>query len=97
MSKAKHIPLRRCVICRQSFPQYQLLRLVQKDGLWQFDLRRRAGGRGSWLCQQESCHSLKSLRRFFKQDAEQVLAELMVIKTALENALLTTTDHGVAA
>lgn len=83
MSKAKHIPLRRCVICRESLPQKELLRLVQKEGSWQFDLRRKAGGRGTWLCRKSTCHEVKSLRRFFKQQTEGVAADLKVIQQAL--------------
>jgi uncharacterized protein len=88
MSKSKHTPLRRCVVCRESLPQKELLRLVQQDtaqkgGAWQFDLKRKAGGRGAWICQKEKCHELKQLKRFFRNDAERIAQELSVIKTAL--------------
>jgi uncharacterized protein len=95
MSKAKHIPLRRCVICRESLPQKELLRLVQKD-TWQFDLRRKAGGRGAWLCLKDTCHELKSLKRFFKQDAERILNDLKVIKQALGDRFNVNTTSRVA-
>jgi uncharacterized protein len=87
MSKAKHIPLRRCVICRESLPQQTLLRLVQNEGSWQFDLRRKALGRGIWLCLNSQCHELKSLKRFFKQDAQRISSELAIIKQALGDIL----------
>lgn len=87
MTKPKHIPLRRCVICRESLPQSTLLRLVQKDGSWQFDLRRKAGGRGAWLCLKDTCQELKLLKRFFKQDAERILGDLSKIKQALGDTL----------
>ncbi len=87
MSKVKHIPLRRCVICRESLPQKSLLRLVQNEGSWQFDLRRKAFGRGAWLCLQNQCHELKVLKRFFKQDAQRIASEIGVIKHALGDML----------
>jgi uncharacterized protein len=90
MTKPKHIPLRRCVICRESLPQATLLRLVQKEGFWQFDLRRKAGGRGAWLCLKDTCHELKLLKRFFKQDAEKMSRDLSMIKQALGDTL-----HGI--
>jgi uncharacterized protein len=83
MTKPKHIPLRRCVVCREALPQKELLRLYQKDGQWQFDLKRRAGGRGAWLCFKSKCHEVKQLKRFFRNDAERIAQELVAIKTAL--------------
>jgi uncharacterized protein len=83
MSKSKHIPLRRCVVCREALPQKELLRLAQKDGAWQFDLKRRAGGRGAWICLKSQCHETKQLKRFFRNDAERIAQELGVIKSAL--------------
>jgi uncharacterized protein len=83
MTKAKHIPLRRCVVCREALPQKELLRLAQKDGTWQFDLKRKAGGRGSWICLKSKCHEAKQLKRFFRNDAERIAQELVSIKTAL--------------
>jgi uncharacterized protein len=83
MSKVKHIPLRRCVVCREALPQKELLRLVQKDGQWQFDLKRSAGGRGAWLCRKDKCHESKQLKRFFRNDAERIAQDVGAIKTAL--------------
>ncbi len=88
---SKHIPLRRCVVCRKALPQKELLRLTQqdtvgKDKAWQFDLKRRAGGRGAWLCLKSKCHEVKQLKRFFRNDAERVAQELVIIQSALGNA-----------
>jgi uncharacterized protein len=83
MTKARHVPLRRCVVCREALSQKELLRLSQKDGQWQFDLKRKAGGRGCWLCFKSKCHESKQLKRFFRNDAERIAQELSVIKTAL--------------
>ena len=83
--RKRRVPLRRCVVCRSSKPQHELLRLHRDEaGAWQFDLKRRAGGRGAWLCQDKaSCHRVKALRRFFKQDAERVAQDADNIRTAL--------------
>jgi uncharacterized protein len=83
MTKPKHIPLRRCVVCREALPQKELLRLAQKDSVWQFDLKRKAGGRGAWLCLKEKCHEVKQLKRFFRNDAERIAQEVSSIKAAL--------------
>jgi uncharacterized protein len=83
MTKPKHIPLRRCVVCREALPQKELLRLTQKENVWQFDLKRKAGGRGAWICLKSKCHETKQLKRFFRNDAERISQELTTIKTAL--------------
>ncbi|MGL4609637.1 MAG: YlxR family protein [Trueperaceae bacterium] len=83
---SKHIPLRRCVVCRETLPQKELLRLSQRDGQWQFDLKRKADGRGAWLCFKPKCHGSKQLKRFFRNDAERIAQELETIKTALGEA-----------
>ena len=82
MTKAKHIPLRRCVVCRCSKPQAELLRFYRSEAGWQLDAERRAGGRGAWLCKAEtdggppSCHNVKFLGRFFRADAARVAQQL---------------------
>jgi uncharacterized protein len=93
MTKPKHIPLRRCVVCREALPQKELLRLYQKDGQWQFDLKRKAGGRGAWLCSKEKCHEVKQLKRFFRNDAERIAQELRVIRAALGDRFPVTEVH----
>lgn len=44
------MPLRRCVVCRTSQPQSELLRFVLVDDAYRFDATRRLGGRGTWVC-----------------------------------------------
>jgi predicted RNA-binding protein YlxR (DUF448 family) len=52
------LPMRTCVGCRRSRPQAELLRLVRTpDGGVAEDPRRRAGGRGAYLCRREACLS----------------------------------------
>ena len=78
MVKAKHIPLRRCVVCRNSRPQAELIRFFKDEsGHWQFDEARKSGGRGAWLCKDSpNCHKLKALGRFFRADAVRVAQQL---------------------
>ncbi|HZJ08240.1 MAG TPA: YlxR family protein [Trueperaceae bacterium] len=80
MSKViRHVPLRRCVVCRDSFPQAELLRLTAgQDGTYQFDGQRRLGGRGTWVCRGCASDAVandneKVLRRAFRAQAPQVL------------------------
>ena len=42
--------MRRCVLCRTSKPQAELLRFVKGTDAYLFDERRRLGGRGTWVC-----------------------------------------------
>ena len=78
MPKAKHIPLRRCVVCRTSRPQAKLIRFFKDEsGHWQLDETRKSGGRGAWLCKDSpDCHKLKALGRFFRADAVSVAQQL---------------------
>jgi hypothetical protein len=49
-------PRRTCIACRQSRPQGELLRLVRTAaGAVEADQRRRAGGRGAYLCARDKC------------------------------------------
>lgn len=74
--RPRHVPLRRCVACRRSRPQAELLRFVRDEaGRWQPDPRGRAGGRGAWVCRDEpACHTRKRLGRFFRADAARIEA-----------------------
>lgn len=74
----KHVPLRRCVVCRRSRPQAELLRFCRDEpGHWQLDEARKLGGRGAWLCADSpACQHVKSLRRFFRNEAVSVGAQL---------------------
>ncbi|MEM7735155.1 MAG: YlxR family protein [Deinococcota bacterium] len=76
----RHVPLRRCVVCRKQRPQAELVRFYRDDtGQWQLDVTCKAGGRGAWLCAlaeagQPACTqaSLKTLQRFFRGQAQRV-------------------------
>ena len=74
---AKHVPLRRCVVCRATRPQAELLRFYKVEDAWQLDPNRKGGGRGAWLCRdKETCQRPKALKRFFRAEAEHVAAQV---------------------
>lgn len=78
-STIRHVPLRRCVVCRSSRPQAELLRLCHDEsGTLVHDERRRLGGRGTWVCRDCAASAVanddeKLLRRAFRAQAPQVL------------------------
>lgn len=81
MSRSRHVPLRRCVVCRSSRPQAELIRCYRDEtGRYQLDPTGKAGGRGAWLCRyQQDCHDPKKLRRFFRADAETIWQQLITL------------------
>ncbi|MDA0676551.1 MAG: YlxR family protein [Chloroflexi bacterium] len=49
--KARHVPLRTCVVCKEKKPKRDLLRIVRTpDGEVVLDSTGRANGRGSYVC-----------------------------------------------
>ena len=80
---SKHVPMRRCVVCRASRPQGELERFYQLEGVWRHDPKRRAGGRGSWVCvDNPACHKTKALRRAFRAQAEAISGMLQTLAEA---------------
>ncbi|MBQ0018154.1 MAG: YlxR family protein [Clostridiales bacterium] len=53
-------PMRRCVGCRQSFPQDELLRYVLTDGILNRD---DINGRGYYICDNPKCQEAALKRR----------------------------------
>lgn len=83
---AKHAPMRRCVLCRASMPQAQLIRLVQSGDAVRLDLTRKLGGRGTWVCRDCAVKANdKRLRAAFKGQAPQVAQLLSQQVTGVEN------------
>lgn len=74
----RHVPLRRCAVCRDTRPQAELIRLVQDEGAYRLDLARRLGGRGTWVCRACAAEpNEKKLRQAFRGQAQQVRALLV--------------------
>lgn len=80
--RRRHVPMRRCVVCRESKPQAEMLRLYRDEsGAYHYDARRRMGGRGTWICRVCAADAVqeddaKRLSRAFKAQAAQVLGLL---------------------
>lgn len=56
----RHVPLRRCVVCRTQQPKSALVRIVrQPDGRVALDAEQKKSGRGAYLCRQPSCWNPK--------------------------------------
>jgi len=53
--KARHRPERTCVACREARDQRELVRLAYGDEGLIVDERRRAPGRGAYLCRRGAC------------------------------------------
>ena len=98
MNRPRHVPLRRCVVCRDSRPKRELIRLVRTgatgaagSGGWALDLRQRAGGRGTSIClvcalaalRRDDAARFKSFRRAFRQDADAVASLLRDLEATL--------------
>ena len=54
--RVKHVPQRTCIVCRQTKPKQDLIRLVHTiDGKVEIDLSGREVGRGAYLCRNREC------------------------------------------
>jgi predicted RNA-binding protein YlxR (DUF448 family) len=54
--RSKHIPMRRCIACRNSFPKRTLVRIVRsKDEGVLVDPSGKKAGRGAYLCDNPLC------------------------------------------
>jgi uncharacterized protein len=73
-------PVRTCVACRARRAQSELLRLAKGlDGALELDPNRRISGRGWYVCSDRpECRSLKSLGRFARAEAPQLVQRLEV-------------------
>ena len=72
----KKVPLRLCVVCRESKPKKELIRIVKStDGKFVVDKTGRLNGRGSYICNSNECFEKlfkqKSLNKIFKANIPQ--------------------------
>lgn len=54
-TRARHIPLRTCVVCREKDSKRELVRIVRTDSGIQVDTTGKLNGRGAYLCEREEC------------------------------------------
>lgn len=54
--RRKHVPIRTCIVCRQSRGKRDLVRIVRSpEGVVQVDPSGKAAGRGAYLCRAGVC------------------------------------------
>lgn len=76
------IPVRTCVVSRERRPQSELLRVVHTAQGWRLDPKRRIPGRGVYISpDRPELHTVKSLRRFARAEAEALAALLESYRT----------------
>jgi uncharacterized protein len=70
--KDRKTPMRRCIGCRESFPQNQLIRMTLHDDEIHVDRKGKSPGRGVYLCRKEDCiekaRKSKALQRNYKRE-----------------------------
>ena len=76
--KAKKIPVRMCVACREMKPKKEMLRVVRpKEGDVFIDLTGKAAGRGAYVCNDPACiRKLKKGRLLNKVFSAEIPAEV---------------------
>ena len=76
--KAKKIPVRMCVACREMKPKKEMLRVVRPKGGDVFiDLTGKAAGRGAYVCNDPACiRKLKKGRLLNKVFSAEIPAEV---------------------
>ena len=58
MSKAKHVPMRKCVGCRQLKPKSEMIRIVKSpEDVLSMDVVGKKSGRGAYVCKDPHCLS----------------------------------------
>ena len=66
---------RKCVACRQTNQQCEMLRLARINNEFVFDPKNKFGGRGAYVCKSAECYEKlckqKALNRAFKCDIAQ--------------------------
>ena len=72
----KHIPMRSCIVCRESKDKSELLRVVRRpDGSVVIDQTGREPGRGAYVCRHGDCMATAvkkcAFNRAFKEQLPQ--------------------------
>lgn len=59
--------MRRCIACRESKPQDELIRFIFKDGCIEADKEMKRDGRGIYLCRSRECAEIAKKRKAFNR------------------------------
>lgn len=74
---AKHIPLRKCVVCKAEGQKDAFLRVVRYRGEFSVDNTGKAEGRGAYICKNADCvKRLRKSRRLEKAFRTQIPQEI---------------------
>jgi predicted RNA-binding protein YlxR (DUF448 family) len=80
--------MRRCIACRESKPQDELIRFVINESGPAVDTDGKAEGRGFYLCRSEECANAAIKRKAFNRACRRNVEEEKVrrlIEQALDN------------
>ena len=58
---------RRCVACRESKQQTDMIRVCKISDSMQIDTQNKLGGRGAYVCKNKSCIDLTIKKRLFNR------------------------------
>ena len=79
-------PMRRCIACRESKPQDELIRFTLSGMEIRADRDRRAEGRGFYLCRDSKCLEMAIKRKSFNR-ACRCNIDAEVIRKVIEEEL----------
>ena len=86
--KAKKIPMRMCVGCREMKPKRELIRVVRSpEGEVSMDPVGKKPGRGAYVCRNPECLKRAIKQRQLERQLEVTLTEEVVsaLQAAMEN------------
>ena len=73
--KAKKVPVRMCIACREGRPKKELVRVVVNDGVLLPDETGKANGRGAYLCPNVDCLDRARKAKAFERALEAPMSE----------------------
>jgi uncharacterized protein len=77
--KTRKTPMRRCIGCRESFPQSELIRLTFHDDEIHVDRNGKSPGRGVYLCRNMGCiekaRKTRAFQRNYKKEIKTEITE----------------------
>ncbi len=85
------MPMRRCIGCRESKPQSELMRFTVHEATIVPDGEARSEGKGYYLCLDEACFELALKRKAFNRIC-RCNVDIEQIKSVIGEKLLTTKE-----
>ena len=73
--RARHVPMRTCIACRESKPKRELLRVVRTpEGSVQLDPSGKKAGRGAYICAKLTCWETALKRKRLEDEFEVAIS-----------------------